>query len=135
ALYFQGGMGLRIVLLLYFVSFFSSAMSCHITDKQFEKWNHQYSHLFQIKKTNSVNGYSVITSFPKTISGLNFQNAGIFKDSLKNPTFYTSLQPINENGILKVWFTGIVKSKEHYFLSFSYGQDCGISVSLPVELN
>ncbi|ATD07212.1 hypothetical protein PPIS_a2209 [Pseudoalteromonas piscicida] len=45
------------------------------------------------------------------------------------------MQAVNENGILKVWFTAIAKSKEHYFLSFSYGQDCGISVSLPVELN
>ncbi|TLX49155.1 hypothetical protein CWC31_18195 [Pseudoalteromonas ruthenica] len=128
-------MELRIVLALYFVSFFSNATSCHITNKQFEKWNQQYSHLFQIEKTNKANDFSVITSLPKTIDGLKFQNAAVFKGSLGNPTFFTPMQAVNENGILKVWFTVIAKSKEHYFLSFSYGQDCGISVSLPVELN
>lgn len=126
---------MRIVLVFCFISFFSNATSCHITDKQFENWNQHYSHLFKVEKTNKAGDFSVITSFPKAIDGLKFQNAGVFKDSLDNPTFFAPIQPINENGILKIWFTGKAKSKEHYFLSFSYGEGCGIVVSLPVELN
>ena len=124
---------MRLALVLYFICFFANA-SCSISNEQFEDWNKQFSYLFEVEKHLNKNNYSFVATLPKQIEAQAFNAAGIFRDSLDNPSFFTVLKAHKENGELKVWFTLSAQSNEKYFLSFSYGDDCGLSVSIPITV-
>lgn len=106
-----------------------------ISKEQKEKWNSEYSSLFHINKKLSEDSYSVVVSLPKEIKGKLFDTVAIFRGSLESPSFFAPLKSFEVDGKTTVWFVSKPTDHEKSYLSFRYGEDCGISVTLPVEFN
>ena len=53
----------------------------------------------------------------------------------KTQVFFFPLKAFKDEGKTKVWFVVKPDAKDVFYLSFDYGEDCGISVTLPVEFH
>ena len=126
---------MRLALFLYFFCLTANASTCMISEEQRNKWNNEYSSLFKVNKEHNQDSYSVTISIPSRIEEKLFDNASIFKNSLEDPSFFFPLKAFKDEGKTKVWFVVKPDAKDVFYLSFDYGEDCGISVTLPVEFH
>ena len=85
-------------LALYFFCSAVFATSCYITEEQRTENSIEYQDQVEIEITLSDSDYSVMISIPSQIGELPFQGVFLVTDSLEDPTFFTQLQPFEENG-------------------------------------
>jgi len=122
---------MRILLALYFFSFFANATSCFETEEQTSKWDAAYASKFKINSELIEGNYTISVSIPQELEGQSFKLAGIIIGDKGNPSFYSSLK-VFEN---KIWFIVSAKTIEKHNLVFNYGDGCGISITVPVVVN
>lgn len=71
--------------------------------------------------------YSVMISLPSQIDELSFQGVFLIAEDLEHPTFFTQLQPFEENGKNVAWYTINAGLIRRHFIVASFGE-CGIDV-------
>ncbi|MEH6396065.1 hypothetical protein [Pseudoalteromonas sp.] len=125
---------MRILLALYFFSFFTNATSCFQSEEQAAKWDATYAGQFKLNSELNKGTYSVSVSIPKTIEGQSFNVAGIIIGDEDNPSFFATLKPFKDESETKIWFLVKANPIEKNSLIFSYGDGCGISITVPIEL-
>jgi hypothetical protein len=79
---------MRILLALYFFSFFTNATSCFQSEEQSAKWDATYAGQFKLNSELNKGTYSVSVSMPKDIEGQSFKLSGIIIGDEDNPSFF-----------------------------------------------
>ncbi|MBA6230587.1 MULTISPECIES: hypothetical protein, partial [unclassified Colwellia] len=89
---------MRILLALYFFSFFTNATSCIANEEQNAKWDATYANKFKIISKLNKGSFSVVVSVPKYIEEQPFNLAGIIIGDEDNPSFFSSLKVFEDEG-------------------------------------
>lgn len=114
-------------LALYFFCSAVFATSCYITEEQRTENSIKYQDQVEIEITLSDSDYSVMISIPSQIGELPFQGVFLVTDSLEDPTFFTQLQPFEENGKNVAWYTINTGLIRRHFIVASFGE-CSMDV-------
>jgi hypothetical protein len=125
---------LRYIIALYFISFISSASTCMTSDKQIALWNEKYVSLFKVSTEKNNNSFNVQVSLPNNIEGKIFKAVWLVVGDDNDPSFIAPLSTYEEDSKTKVWFVVKPNNNDKNVLIFSYGEGCGISVDVPIEL-
>lgn len=114
-------------LALYFFCSAVFATSCYISEEQSAENSIKHQNKVDIEITLVDSDYSVMISLPAQIDNLSFQGVFLVADDLENPTFFTQLQPFEENGKNVAWYTINAGLIRRHFIVASFGE-CGIDV-------
>ncbi len=79
---------MRVLIALYFISFFTNGTSCFNTEEQSAKWNGAYANQFKIDSELNDDSYSVVVSIPKYIEKQSFDLASIIISDGETPSFF-----------------------------------------------
>ena len=98
-------------------------------------WNEKYQPLFTVNTEYFDGSYSVEILLPNKIEDREYKNSALFIDSLEEPSLFMPAEALERDEGKVVWYTvGNELVRKHFFV-FSYGEGCGISVTLPVVFN
>ena len=98
-------------------------------------WDNKYGGLFKVETTLNKTAYDVVATLPKKIDDQNFNSVLLFMGNLEEPSFGASLTTFEDDGETKVWYVSEHDTEKQHFLIFSYGDGCGMSVTVPVVFN
>lgn len=114
-------------LALYFLCSGVFATSCYISEQQSTENSIKHQDKVDIEVTLVDTDYSVMISLPSQIDELSFQGVFLIAEDLEHPTFFTQLQPFEENGKNVAWYTINAGLIRRHFIVASFGE-CGIDV-------
>ena len=135
ALYFRSKFKLRWILLSLLFCGSSNATTCIVTEEQEFLCNEKYRQLFKVNTDYFDGSYSVEIVIPNKIDDREYQNSALFIDSLEEPSLFMPAEAFEHDDGKVVWYTvGNELVRKHFFV-FSYGEGCGISVTVPVIFN
>ncbi len=135
ALYFRSKFKLRWILLSLLFCGASHAATCIVTEEQEFLWNEKYRPLFKVNTDYIDGSYSVEIVIPNRIGEREYQNSALFIDSLDEPSLFMPAEAFEHDEGKVVWYTVGNELVRKHFLAFSYGEGCGISVTVPVVFN
>jgi hypothetical protein len=104
------------------------------SDKQIALWNEKYVSLFKVSTEKNNNSFNVQVSLPNNIEGKIFKAVWLVVGDDNDPSFIAPLSTYEEDSKTKVWFVVKPNNNDKNVLIFSYGEGCGISVDVPIEL-
>ena len=134
-LYFRSKFKLRWILLSLLFCGASNATTCIVTEEQEFLWNEKYRQLFKVNTDYFDGSYSVEIVIPNKVGDREYQNSALFIDSLEEPSLFMPAEAFDHDEGKVVWYTvGNELVRKHFFV-FSYGEGCGISVTVPVIFN
>ncbi|WP_343862672.1 hypothetical protein [Aliiglaciecola litoralis] len=106
-----------------------------MTEEQEFLWNEKYRPLFKVNTDYFDESYSVEIVIPNKIGEREYQNSALFIDSLDEPSLFMPAEAFEHDEGKVVWYTVGNELVRKHFLVFSYGEGCGISVTVPVVFN
>ena len=113
----------------------SNASTCIVTEEQAFLWNEKYQPLFTVNTEYFDGSYSVEILLPNKIEDREYKNSALFIDSLEEPSLFMPAEALERDEGKVVWYTVGNELVRKLFFVFSYGEGCGISVTLPVVFN
>lgn len=126
---------MRWVLLSLLFCGASNASTCIVTQEQEFLWNEKYRSLFTVNTEYFDSSYSVEILIPNEIEGQEYKGSALFIDSFEEPSLFMPAQTFERDEGKVVWYTVGHELVRKHFFAFSYGEDCGISVTVPIVFN
>lgn len=126
---------MKLILFALFLSSTAKAATCIATDEDFFLWNQKYQSLIDVKSRISDGDYVVEVIAPGSLDNRMFDNVVLIFGNSESPSLFVPLQTYDEDGKKVTWYTVAGEMVRNQTLAFSYGEGCGISVSVPVIFN
>jgi hypothetical protein len=126
---------MKCILICLFLCGTAEATTCIATDEDFFLWNEKYQSLIDVKSRMSDGDYVVEVNAPSRLEERAFKNVVLIFGNSESPSLFVPLQTYDEDDKKVTWYTvaGVMVRKQT--LAFSYGDGCGISVTVPVIFN
>ncbi|MBJ2129634.1 hypothetical protein JC525_11890 [Alteromonas sp. IB21] len=125
---------MKAVILFCLFTSFSHASSCFSDSSTELETTEKYKSLFEFE-TEIQEGSAVISiHIPVSLEGKEYVIGAVLMDSIDDPTFFI---PIHATKAKNSYIVAYILSRElvrRHFVTFTYGEGCGISVTLPVVL-
>ncbi len=128
-------MPMKWILPALFLCGTAEATTCIATDEDFFLWNQKYQSLIDVKSRMSDGDYVVEVNAPSSLDERAFENVVLVFGNSESPSLFVPLQTYDEDGKKVTWYTVAGEMVRNQTLEFSYGEGCGISVSVPVIFN
>ena len=126
---------MKAVLLFILFSSFAQASTCLSSSSSELETTEKYKSLFEFE-TEIQEGSAVISiHIPVFLEGKEYVIGAVLMDSIDDPTFFI---PVHATKAKNSYVVAYVLSRElvrRHFVTFTYGEGCGISVTLPVVLD
>ena len=126
---------MKWILFCLFLCGTAEATTCIATDEDFFLWNQKYQSLIDVKSRMTDGDYVIEVIAPSSIDDREFKNVVLIFGNSESPSLFVPLQIYDEDGKKVTWYTVAGEMVRNQTLEFSFGEGCGISVSVPVIFN
>lgn len=126
---------MKWILFCLFLCSTAEATTCIVTDEDIFLWNQKYQSLFDVKSRMSDGDYVVEVNAPSRLDDRELENVVLIFGNPESPSLFVPLQTYDEDDKKVTWYTVAGEMVRKQTLAFSYGDGCGISVTVPVIFN
>ncbi len=126
---------MKWMFLVLFASCSAEAATCISSDEQAFLWNQKYRSQFDVQNEYTDGSYAIEVYAPAALDELEFKNAAFAIGNEESPILYIPVKTFMSEGKRVLFYAVEAEMVRKQFLIFTYGEGCGISVSIPVEFN
>jgi hypothetical protein len=128
-------MPMKWILFALFISTTAEATTCFTTDEDVFLWNQKYQSLFDVETRMADGDFVIEVNAPSNLDKSAFDNVVLIFGNEEHPSLFVPLQTYDVDGKKVTWYTVAGEMVRKQTLAFSYGDGCGITVTVPVIFN
>ena len=126
---------MKWILFTLFISTTAEATTCFTTDEDVFLWNQKYQSLFDVETRMADGDFVIEVNAPSSLDKSAFDNVVLIFGNEEYPSLFVPLQTYDVDGKKATWYTVGGEMVREQVLTFSYGDGCGITVTVPVIFN
>ena len=126
---------MKVFLLFILFSSFTQAATCFSSSSSELEITEKYKALFEFETEIQEDSAVISIHIPVSLEGKEYVTGAVLMDSIEDPTFFIPVHAAKANNSYIVAYVLSRELARRHFVTFTYGEGCGTSVTLPVVLN